>query len=868
MHKLILLALLVPTAAHAQLVAEQITAPRYEALRVGGPDAVAGVGDWAMGNGTLCAAISDPSHESSLSNQGGVLVDLGHCGRSDDQWTTLQPLVNLSQSGVVTVSTVRTEQSDADARVITVGNRDGIEVETTYTLGLAETRALGITTRITRREPGERFFAYGTAVLHPSGALRAFTSNRRHPEHSVGFEHPGGNPASVTSMIGALVAADLVVWVGSGSIGPPISYGLDLISAMRHDASGRQRPAPGLSVTGESFTLTGAFPRPFWLGSDIAPGLFELAQTLLMDLGVGDSLVLERRLWVGERADVASITDQLWADEPLLEGRVGKREAVVHVSSPGGNPISAVRTNESGAFRLRLPSGRYALRARGFDGLETRHEVDHRDPGQTVRLPLGPAARVHLPQGHPMRLVFVGENGTPDPRFGADQLGLAIDGDPIPTSLETNGISLAGSRGDPTEIAMRPGQYRVFAVRGPEHGLTTTRIELRAGEDSNLILPAPSQLFDTPGWISADLHVHSGWSFDSALPQPQQLRAFAAAAGEILVATEHDRTVDPRPAIEALGLSDRLHGVTGVEITAVFRGGDTPASSGHANAFPMREQPTAYRGGAPSAEGRRWRDVWADLRESGTPILQLNHPRSTNDPEDDESYLNHLGVGTGYDPSQPLDAAGNRALSARGAHGLRDLDFDAMELLNGDNHPGYRRTRADWFSFLLQGEKRTGTANSDSHELGVPVAFPRNYIRLADGPIDDKALAEAIRRGALWGTTGPLLDVHLGTADLGELHPGSDAELSVRIDAAPWIPVNEARVYVNGVLAESRPLEGPAELSFPLHFPADAFVTVEVEGEPSGAYAEVLPGFIPFAFTNPIYVDADRDGRWTSPGLP
>lgn len=860
--------LLIPTAGHGELVAEQISAARYEALRVGGPDAIAGVGDWALGNGTLCAAISDPSHESSLSNQGGVLVDLGHCGRDDDQWITLQPLVNLSQSRIVAVSEVRAEQSEGSASIITVGSRGGIEIETTYTFDSVEPRALSMTIRITRRMRGDRLFAFGTVVLHPNGALRAFTANRRDPSRSVGFDHPGGDPTSIISMVSAIVGADLIVWVGNGTVGPPISYGLDLVGAERLDADGRRRPAPGLSITGESFTLTGAFPRPFWLGSDEAPGLFELAQTLFMDLGVGDSLVLKRRLWVGDRADVASITDQLWADEPVLRGQVEAREAVVHVSSESGDPITAVRTDDDGAFQLRLPPGRYALLARGRGGLETRSDVEHRSSGAPVQLGLDQAARVRLPKDQPMRLVFLGEGETPTPNFGDDLLGLAIDGEPVPNSLETNDVALADAPGDPTHVSLRPGHYRVLAVRGPEHGLTETRLSVRAGEETTLVIPPPPRLFDTPGWVSADLHVHSGWSFDSSLPHETQLRAFAAAAGEILVATEHDRIIDPRPAIDALGLADRLHGVTGVEITTTYRGGDTPASSGHANAFPLREQPTAYRGGAPAAEGRRWRDVWADLREGDSPILQLNHPRSSTNPDDDESYLNHLGVGAGYDPTLPLDAETNRVLSERGAHGLRDLDFDAMELLNGNNFGGYQRSRADWFSFLLQGERRTGTANSDSHRLGVPVAFPRSYIRLQDASAPSGAFIDAIRAGALWGTTGPLLEVRLGAAGLGDLHSGPEAELQVRVDAAPWIPIGEVRVYVNGVLAERRTLDGPAELRFPLHFPVDAFVTVEVEGEPRGAYAAALPGFVPFAFTNPIFVDADADGHWTPPGLP
>ena len=58
------------------------------------------------------------------------------------------------------------------------------------------------------------------------------------------------------------------------------------------------------------------------------------------------------------------------------------------------------------------------------------------------------------------------------------------------------------------------------------------------------------------------------------------------------------------------------------------------------------------------------------------------------------------------------------------------------------------------------------------------------------------------------------------------------------------------------------------ETTLPLRFRADAVVTVEVEGEPSGIYQALLPGGVPLAFSNPIFIDADRDGRWRPPGLP
>ena len=86
----------------AKLVAERITEENFEAFHVGGPDADAGIDDWFLSNGTLCAAISDAHHESALAPEGGVLIDVGHCGADNDQWAALQPLLNLSQEEIVT----------------------------------------------------------------------------------------------------------------------------------------------------------------------------------------------------------------------------------------------------------------------------------------------------------------------------------------------------------------------------------------------------------------------------------------------------------------------------------------------------------------------------------------------------------------------------------------------------------------------------------------------------------------------------------------------------------------------------------------------------------------------------------------------
>ncbi len=87
------------------------------------------------------------------------------------------------------------------------------------------------------------------------------------------------------------------------------------------------------------------------------------------------------------------------------------------------------------------------------------------------------------------------------------------------------------------------------------------------------------------------------------------------------------------------------------------------------------------------------------------------------------------------------------------------------------------------------------------------------------------------------------------------------------MDAASWVPVSWLRVFLGGELLRTERIEAGSEIDVLLDFEADTFVNVEVSGEPGPVYEAVLPGFTPLAFSNPIFVDADADGRFTPPGL-
>ena len=864
------LLLVCPTAtrASADFVATRIDAANHARLSPGGADASGGVGDWALSNGTLCAVVADPAHESDLAPFGGGLVDLGHCGRGDDQLVLVQPLANLDRRGAVRAESVEATASDAQAQIAMRGTLFGCEVETVYRLDREDPARLRITTRAVRREAGDRFFALGDVALHAQHGLRPFAIDARGRSTAEAFSHPAVDLASPLSIARAIRPADTRILVGAGPIEPGIAYALRATRAER-SAGDATQPASVVSLSAENFSGLAAFAEPFWFGGDRL-GALQILQTFTMDLAIGESLVFEREILVSPRSDAASLTDRLLSGTHRVTGRVADPRARLAVRDASGHVATDVAPAADGSFGLRLPPGSYEVRVLGSMGGEIARSIDvagaDLEVGELAAPPLG---IVELPQGHAMRLSFLGIDGTPDPRFGDERPPVAFGTETPPGSAQTRDVSLAGVAGDPRSVSLAPGRYRVFAGRGLEFGVTSTEIEVTAGARVTLGIEAPARAIETPGWIGADLHVHAAPSDDSAVPLEARVRSFLAEGAEVMVATDHEMVTDYTPLIRELGVAGRIASLAGQEITSSVSTAEAPYTFGHANAFPLPLRPAEYRRGALANEGRRLRDVIDQVRAlGGDRIVQLNHARSGGGTQ---GFFDHLSIGHAFEPDLPLAIPPNAVLLARAATtGTRDLDFDAMELLNGPSMERYRQLRADWFALLRQGFVRTGTANSDTHLLGEVAATPRNLVRMApDAPdrFDANAFVAALRTGQVVGTTGPIVDVRVGDAGPGETHRGREATIHVEVRAAPWVPVSHVRAFVDGVLAHERDARPGDAIAFPHRFERDAFVTVEVEGVADATYAARLPKFTPFAFSNPVFVDADEDGTWNAPGL-
>ena len=288
-----------------------------------------------------------------------------------------------------------------------------------------------------------------------------------------------------------------------------------------------------------------------------------------MGLDEGDEI--KEEILVAPGADVSSLTDMMFADAPVLSGAVAAdgRTARVHVDLADGTPFTQVTPDAEGRFAVHAPAGAYRLRVLSQAAAPVFADVTVTEAGaQLAPIALPDVARLALPRGHAMRLAFRGVNGTEDPHFEDDLTGYSVSGEDGP--IEERAVSdvhLTGAAGDLRHVHLPDGDYRVYAVRGPEYEIETN-LKIREAADQTLAIAPPARAVTTPQHMAADMHVHSAPSLDNAFAPAKRVRTFVAEHGEIMVAAEHDTVFDFNPVLRDMGLADKMIAITGTEVTS------------------------------------------------------------------------------------------------------------------------------------------------------------------------------------------------------------------------------------------------------------------------------------------------------------
>jgi hypothetical protein len=903
-------------ARAADLVAEQITEQSAAQREIGGPDAIGGVGDWYLANDVIELVIDDVSREFGVITHGGTLVDVGLRDRSgDDQLARISPMVNLAQRVVVGYDQIHAAVDPKGAfanvtvtspglRALPRGSRwarlfdflvpepgsvSAVRVETVYEVRPGEPFVRIETTLTNTGSATAPVFAFGDLWMRGGRGGRGFLGDVAAPERARGFATREMGPRM--SSFGAIATFTHAALVGSVDF-PAIGYAL-------YAPERAARGLPLYGMMGEHatlvFGLVGDPPVP-----EIGPA--SLARAMFGGgLAPGASWHWQRRLRVAGRRDVAALDGAIRAEiagaapESGVGGRVAiaDRRAVVVIEMPGGALVTEIGVDPgSGAFRAELPPGDYRAELRVEHAAPQRRTL-RVEPARIAELafdaPTSLAVLRFAPafaDGGPGRVEIRGRDGTSDPLFGDDLLSATLEGAPLESGTSTSAVVFVGNDRDPREVALAPGRYTLTATRGLDWEAASQSVDLRGPVARAVAAPFVLRpLEPIAGAVIADLHVHSQASDDGEATNEDRLRRFVAEGVKVLVATDHDNVANYDPALERLALGSRVRVVQGVEVTGSGPSAAALWTIGHHNAWPIRYLPHAHRHGAPPSQNRTVGAIYSALRsDHGARVVQLNHPRPTpKDVEDGNealAFFGHLGEGRPFDPLLPLDAPENEPLVRRtGADGTRALDFDAMEVMNGDSWPQYLAMRADWYALLRQGVRRTGTANSDSHAAGELVAYPRNYVIVGADGDDSERFDAALKAGRSFGTNGPRVrELRVNGGSIGDqvAAPGGRVHIEYTVDGAGFVPIDEVRVLLNGEVAHSaRERSGSVDLVLE----RDGFVTLEA-GAPldadAGAWIRahpglftdaIAPGFVPAMFSNPVFVDVDGNGRFDPPGL-
>jgi len=587
-----------------------------------------------------------------------------------------------------------------------------------------------------------------------------------------------------------------------------------------------------------------------------------LPDPLAVDLQPGQSQTREYALITGE--DEATVLESVYE-----ELGVDAHAAFFEFDSPSTDAFEwIVRDAASSAvffrtFRDRpissaiaLPAGNYEVRANFFPGVaECSLSVSERGPNRCrLRDPPKGRARVRIVDSEgafvPGKVSFRGLPPTPSPYFRP------VD----PTRHEGYWESYKNSVFPDeagSEVALAVGSYRVSASRGPEFSIDERSVSISEGETAELVFRI-DRVIDRPDLISVDPHLHTLES-DGAVDVKSKIRAIVAEGVDVAIATDHNRPVDYRPALEALGLQDELIAFVGAEVTV-------PERLDY-NTYPMIVRPDEHNNGAIDVLSTDLATLFraSRARDPGV-VLQINHPRSWQ-----FDYFNWHAL----DPE-----------SAAFAREGFDLGFDVLEVVNGADYdrPDNRATRKDWLNLLRRGHFFPLVGSSDSHEIDRDEpGYSRTYVYRGDALTtsrDPARLMQRIAEGHSFASNGPILDLTVsgryGPGDtLGAV--GGAVEVAVEVWSAPWIEASALQLYVNGE-ARSLPMRPLSQAptrhlraDLALRLDRDTFLVAELRGSrplspvvqasSEGADAGVLP----YALTNPVFVDVDGNGRFDPP---
>lgn len=485
----------------------------------------------------------------------------------------------------------------------------------------------------------------------------------------------------------------------------------------------------------------------------------------------------------------------------------------------------------------------------GDDIVIDRIRLDARPPEEalaeaTLRLEGRDAdSGAHLP----CRFTIVDASGTLAPLLAAPGQQLAV----------RTGVVYSGT--GQAEIRLPAGEYTVHLSRGFEYGLASRKLKLAAGGQESVALRIRREV-PTPGLVACDTHIHTfTLSKHGDCTLDERMLTLAGEGIELPVGTDHDIYADYTEAAARMQVRSYFTPLLGCEVTTTV---------GHFNAFPA----ASPEGALADKKLTDWPAIMQSIRKvPGVQVVILNHPRNL--------HTNFI----------PFSAQHFNSASGDNLRGP-EFTFDAMEVINsGSIQSDMSRSWRDWFAVLNHGYHTVAVGSSDSHDVSrFIVGQGRTYIAVDDrdpGNIDTATALKNFKAGRAYVSMGLLATLSVEDKfGLGDTATGlgKEVHVKVRVLGPAWTHADKVELYANGVRIKEEAIQpsdrAGEKAAFACTIPKPRH-DVHLVAIATGPGVREPYWNIPFPYqpqgrwrdpqvlglSNPVYLDADGDSRYTSP---
>ena len=406
-------------------------------------------------------------------------------------------------------------------------------------------------------------------------------------------------------------------------------------------------------------------------------------------------------------------------------------------------------------------------------------------------------------------------------------------------------------------LGVLPGRYTVYASRGFEFGVAQKQVTVAAGETAFVPLKIRREV-PTPNLVACDTHIHTlTFSGHGDSTVEERMLTIAGEGIELAVSTDHNHHADYQPAAIKTATSRHFTTVIGNEVTT---------TTGHFNAFPIElDSPL------PNHELSDWAQLMQAMRAlPGVRVITLNHPR------DDHTSFTPLGP----EHFNPVS----------GAHlGGKPYTFDALEVVtSAAMQSDIMQLYHDWFAMLNHGYRIAAIGSSDTHDVSrFILGQARTYVVCPDAApadIDVTRACESFRAMRACVSMGLLTQMTVEKKyTVGDLATGlgDTFEVNVKVLGPSWVRADRVELFANGHRIRRKPITPgaaivKADVNWRLAKPAYDLHLVAIATGPGidapfwdipRSYQPKWKRHIPRVqgATNPVWVDADGDGRHTPP---